>query len=87
MTELEAYLQDPDYETTALEYWKSKVDLYPTLARLSNPHLVMLGTSASAERMFSQAGNIEKRKRYHMVEDTMQGYILCKKGYISKLLH
>ena len=86
MTELEYYLGDTDYNTTPLQYWKSKKNDCPTLAAMAMDFLLIMGSSASAERLFSGAADIEKRKRWNLLTETLEGYVLCKSGFKNKLI-
>ncbi|XP_071636379.1 E3 SUMO-protein ligase ZBED1-like isoform X2 [Temnothorax longispinosus] len=52
-----------DYNDSPLEWWKARVNKYPTLAELARKYLAIPATSASSERAFSSAGNIVSRKR------------------------
>ena len=85
MNELECYLGDTDFNTSPLNYWKNKQVDCPILAQMAIPYLLKMGSSASAERLFSGASDIEKRKRWNMLSDTLEGYILCKSGYKNGL--
>ena len=87
MTELVCYLGDTDYTSSPLDYWKKKQNDCLILSRIALVHLLKMGSFASAERLFSGAFDIEKRKQWHMIETTLEGYVLCKCGYKNKLIN
>ena len=88
--ELDAYLGETITKAivrmSPYEYWNQNRVNYQTLAALAKLQLLKLGSSASAERLFSDASSIEKRKRYHMLDDTLECYILSRSGFKNKLL-
>ena len=81
--EIDAYLKDEDKTMNAFSYWQFHEKKYPELARLARIALLPLASSAPSERIFSEAKNIEMRKRFHMVEDTLSAYVLIRSGFRS----
>ena len=79
--EITLYLSDANKSMEPLEYWKCNAKQYPVLSRMAVLYLLPLASSAPAERVFSEARNIEMRKRYHMVEDTLSAYVLIRGGF------
>ena len=81
------YLGDTDEITSPLVYWKAKQRDCPVLAQMAIPHLLKMGSSASAERLFSGAADIEKRKRWNLLTETLERYVLCKSGFKNELIN
>lgn len=55
-----------------LAWWKTKEEIYPTLAPLARKYLAVQATSASSERLFSTAGNIVTVKRARLTDDNVE---------------
>ena len=70
-----------------LKFWKFNRDQFPQLAKMACVELLSTASSAPSERIFSEAKNIELRKRYHMVEDTLSAYVLVRSGLRSEMMN
>ena len=69
--ENERYLNDNNKTMDAAAYWKFHGNKFPELIKIARKSLLASASSAPLERLFSNAKNIEIRKRYHMVEETL----------------
>lgn len=63
--EMKRYQEAPSLPLTddPLQWWKSQAHGYPLLSQLAQRYLCVPGTSVSAERMFSTAGDIISAQR------------------------
>ncbi|CAI5682133.1 unnamed protein product [Oreochromis niloticus] len=69
-----------------LSWWKSHEEVYPFLATLAKRYLCIPGTSVSAERVFSTAGDIVTAKRSTLTSEHVdQLLFLCKNADIASL--
>lgn len=69
-----------------LSWWKSHEEVYPFLATLSKRYLCIPGTSVSAERVFSTAGDIVTAKRSTLTSEHVdQLFFLSKNADIASL--
>ena len=81
------YLLDKTDTMNGLEFWKLNEHRFPVLAKMACKYLLSPASSASSERVFSNAKNIEMRKRFHMVEDTLSAYVSVRSGLKSKKIN
>lgn len=78
IAEYEKYLtlpcQVPALTTTQgrVDWWKSRLDLFPKLAPLAIAYLLTPRSAARAERTFSLLGHIQTDDRLNMVNETLQ---------------
>ena len=81
--ELDVYLVDSDNSMDGLDYWNKNKHRFPVLANIVCEELLCVASSAPSERVFSDAKNIEMRKRFHMVEDSLSAYVMVRSGLKS----
>lgn len=64
-TELDLYIAAPlsSLKADSLAIWKSHEGAFPKLFELALKHLLVMASSAPAERLFSKAGNIFRKSR------------------------
>ena len=85
-TEVEDYLSDTNITINANEFWEYNHKRFPILASIASKVLLPLASSAPSERIFSKAADIEMRKRYNMIEETLEAYVLVQSGFSSNRL-
>ena len=65
--ELNRYIDEPtlgiDDNLTALKWWKTNENRFPSIAKMAKSLLCIPTTSTPSERLFSTAGNIINKKR------------------------
>ena len=64
-------------DKNALDWWRSKEEDFPTLARLAKKYLCVPATSTQAERVFSCMGWLLNKRRLSLSgeSDTMQLFL------------
>lgn len=63
-----------------LDWWKSQEHRYPLLAKLAQRYLCVPGTSVSAERIFSTAGDIITSQRSALTSEHADQLLFLKKN-------
>ena len=85
--EIDLYLNDYYIDGSSLDFWKENERKYPILAKLACKYLFDIASSAPSERLFSDAKNIELKKRYNMLGDTLSCYVKVRSGLKSERMH
>jgi hypothetical protein len=81
-SELDKYLSHPtiSLKDDPFAYWRLNKELFPILCKLSCKFLIIPGTSASSERIFSLAGNIIAQKRTRLSSKHISMMIFLNKN-------
>ena len=71
--QFEMYLTEPQigHNIDLFEWWANREKRYPALAELARKYLCIPATLASAERVFSAAGNIVTSKRNYLLPENV----------------
>ena len=82
-SEVDEYLmiEEIGLATDPFKWWASQESRFPTLAKLSKKYLAIPATSASSERLFSDAGNIMTFKRTNLLPSTFEHLVFCKRNW------
>lgn len=80
--EIKQYQDAPSLPLTEdpLIWWKTQEHVYPLLSRLARRHLCVPGTSVSAERVFSTAGDIISASRSALKSEHADQLLFLKKN-------
>ena len=81
-SELQTYLQDIEinHNLCPLEWWKTRQQKYPRLAKIAKKYLCIPATSANSERVFSTAGNIVNPKRASLLPENVDLLVFLYKN-------
>lgn len=76
--ELRQYGEEPplDRKKDPLDWWKAREVMYPRLAKLARKNLSLVPTSVPSERVFSSAGEILRKKRNRLSNDSVQKIVV-----------
>lgn len=80
--EVEEYLKEDmiSYNQCPFNWWLSKKDKYPILAKIARIYLAIPAASTSSERLFSDAGNLLSAKRSKMNSELFQRIMFLKRN-------
>lgn len=80
--EMEKYCKAPPLPLTEdpLNWWREHEVMFPLLSRLSKQYLCIPGTSVSAERVFSTAGDVVTAKRSALKPDHVDQLVFLQKN-------
>ncbi|XP_040278276.1 E3 SUMO-protein ligase ZBED1-like [Bufo bufo] len=80
--EMENYCKAPPLPLTEdpLNWWREHEVIFPLLSRLSKQYLCIPGTSVSAERVFSTAGDVVTAKRSALKPDHVDQLVFLQKN-------
>ena len=81
INELDAYLEmniNKDTFTNASDWWKKQESMFPNLAEFAREYLVISGSSAPVERLWSLARDIMDEKRTSLGDETLASLIFLK---------
>jgi len=82
LNEFERYLRELRAELptlNALQWWQHNEQHYPILSRIAFDILAALASSSADERIFSKAGNVINKERWHMKDD-LAAAVQCLKS-------
>ncbi|KOC63914.1 Zinc finger BED domain-containing protein 1 [Habropoda laboriosa] len=81
-SELQIYLQDIEinHNICPLEWWKTREQKYPRLAKIAKKYLCIPAISASSERVFSTAGNIGSSKPTSLLSENVDLLVFLYKN-------
>jgi hypothetical protein len=83
LDEIEEYLmiEEVDVKTCPFKWWASQTSHFPILSQLAKEYLAIPATSASSERLFSDAGNVMTVRRINLLPSTFENLIFCKRNW------
>ena len=82
VNEVDAYLslQAPKLNYDPLDWWKDNLKRFSLLSWIAHKYLLILATSVSSERLFSDAGNILTAKRSKMCPNLFKKLVFLKRN-------
>lgn len=81
--EIEGYMlmEETDFITCPFKWWASQQSRFPILSQLAKKYLAIPATSASSERLFSDAGNVMTVRRTNLLPSTFEHLVFCKRNW------
>ena len=81
--EVEEYvmIEEIGYSTCPFKWWASQESHFPILSQLAKKYLAIPATSASSERLFSDAGNVMTVRRINLLPSTFEHLVFCKRNW------
>jgi hypothetical protein len=81
--EIEKYMmiEEVDVNICPFKWWASQASNFPILSELAKKYLAIPATSASSERLFSDAGNVMTVRRTNLLPSTFEHLIFCKQNW------
>ncbi len=81
--EIEEYMmiEGTSFSTCPFKWWASQESRFPILSQLAKKYLAIPATSASSERLFSDAGNIITVRRTNLLPSTFEHLTFCKRNW------
>jgi hypothetical protein len=81
--EIEGYMmmEETDFSTCPFKWWASQKSRFPILSQLAKKYLAIPATSASSERLFSDAGNVMTVRRTNLLPSTFEYLVFCKRNW------
>jgi len=74
-------MEEIGYDACPFKWWASQEKRFPILSRLAKKFLAIPATSASSERLFSDAGNIMTVKCANLLPSTFEHLVFCKRNW------
>ena len=84
-SEFDQYQDAPllDVWENPMAWWKTHQNVFPRLARLARKYLAVPATSVPSERMFSSAGNFDRRHRSRLDPDNLERAVLLHHHFME----
>jgi len=81
--EIEGYMmmEETDFSTCPFKWWASQKSRFPILSQLAKKYLAIPATSASSERLFSDAANVMTVRRTNLLPSTFEHLVFCKRNW------
>jgi hAT family C-terminal dimerisation region len=81
--EIEEYamIKETGFTTCPFKWWASQESRFPILSQLAKKYLAIPATSASSERLFSDAGNVMTVRRINLLPSTFEHLVFCKRNW------
>jgi len=73
-------IERTSFSTCPFKWWASQESRFPILSQLAKKYLAIPATSASSERLFSDAGNIIIVRRANLLPSTFEHLTFCKRN-------
>ena len=82
INEVEEYLKEDkiSFNQCPFNWWLSKKNKYPILAKMARIYLAIPATSTSSERLFSDAGNLLSAKRSRINSELFKRIMFLKRN-------
>jgi hypothetical protein len=81
--EIEVYIkiEEIGLTTCPFKWWASQESRFPILSKLAKKYLAIPASSASSERLFSDAGNVMTVRRTNLLPSTFEHLVFCKRNW------
>jgi hypothetical protein len=74
-------MEQTDFSTCPFKWWASQKSRFPILSQLAKKYLAIPATSASSEKLFSDAGNVMTVRRTNLLPSTFENLVFCKRNW------
>lgn len=76
-----AMIEEIGFTTCPFKWWALQESRFPILSKLAKKYLAIPATSASSERLFSDAGNVMTVRRINLLPTTFEHLVFCKRNW------